>query len=188
MPRVMAEPYDPKFRGLLRRWRSHDLAVHEDLGSIRPPFYEGLRPEDEVLVWRYIEENYLLRYRELIGVRFEWTSDGLWRIPFPGSVGYGIGLSPSVLGLPGEVVAKIREWHDELDDLDRLEHDWVDHEASRAKGVEAAKAVKAFLSDAYYVEFEPFREIAMVDGAPVELGVPRYITDLAGRGSSGDAS
>ena len=60
----MTEPYEPRFPELLDLWRSHDLAFHEDLGSIRPWFYEGLRPEGELRVWEFIEENYLLKYRD----------------------------------------------------------------------------------------------------------------------------
>jgi hypothetical protein len=36
------------FPELYRWWKDHDLKHHEDLGSIRPWFYEGLNPEDEL--------------------------------------------------------------------------------------------------------------------------------------------
>jgi len=172
----MTEPFEPRFLKLLDLWRSHDLAFHEDLGGIRPWYYEGPRPEDELRMWELIEENYLLKYRDLIGVRFEWSAEGLWRIPFPGSVRYGEYLSPRRFDMPEDLVVKIKEWHDELDrrdpTIDPEEDPNFDHEASRAKGLTAAKGVKAFLGNDYYVEYRPFREIIIIDGTPVELQVP----------------
>lgn len=38
--------------------------------------------------------------------------------------------------------------------------------------------MKLFLGEAYYVEFEPFREIAVVGNTAVELEVPGFATDL----------
>lgn len=177
----MTEPYEPRFPRLFDQWRGHDLAVHRDPGgprSIRPSFYEGLRQEDEPSVWRFIEENYLLRYERFMAVRFDWSSSGLWRIPFPGSVAdtYNVGLDG--WGVPERVRTSLGAWHDELDHLDRLEEDWVDHDASRAKGLATAKEVKLFLGDDYYVEFELFREIVVVGGAPTELDVPEFIRTL----------
>lgn len=84
---MAAGPDKMKFPGLFRSWTSHDLADHgPGLGSFRPGFYEGLEPGDEPIVWRFIEENYLLKYEDFLRVEFEWTAEGLWRIPFPGSV------------------------------------------------------------------------------------------------------
>ena len=75
-----------------------------------------------------------------------------------------------------DLVVKIKEWHDELDrrdpTIDPEEDPNFDHEASRAKGLTAAKGVKAFLGNDYYVEYRPFREIIIIDGTPVELQVP----------------
>ena len=47
-----------------------------------------------------------------------------------------------------------------------------DYEVSDAEGLEIAKEVKLFLGDNYYVEFRPFREIAIRGGEPVELACP----------------
>jgi hypothetical protein len=178
----MTEPYEPRFPELLDLWRSHDLAFHEDLGSIRPWFYEGLRPEDELLVWKFIEDNYLLKFKDLIGVRFEWSAEGLWRIRFPGSVSYGEYLSPHRFAMPEDLVVKTKEWHEELDrrdpTIDPEEDPNFDHEESHAKSLTAAKGVKTFLGDDYYVEYRPLREVVIVDGTPVELEVPEFITDL----------
>jgi len=177
----MVETYEPKFPGLLQLWKSHDLAFHgPEFGSYRPWFYEGLKREDELLVWRFIEEKYLLQYRELIGVRFEWSAEGLWSIPFPGSVAYGEYRSPDHFGMPESLVAKIQEWHVELDRLEPGEEESpnFDHQASREKGLAAAKGVKAFLGEDYYVEFKPFREVAILNGALVELEVPEFIAGL----------
>lgn len=127
------------FPRLYRLWKSHDLATHDEgLESIRPWFYEGLRPESEPLVWRFIEENYLLKYRHLMAVRFDWFSSGLWQIPFPGSVSdtYNIGGLGS-MGVPERVRRLLREWHDPLDARpydDHEEDEDFDSEASNARG------------------------------------------------------
>ena len=67
-------------------------------------------------------------------------------------------------------------------ELDRLEPGEespnFDQQASREKGLAAAKGVKAFLGEDYYVEFEPFREVATLNGALVELEVPKFIAGL----------
>ena len=176
--------YRMKFPGLYRQWTGHDLADHgPELGSFRPGFYEGLGQGDESVAWRFIEENYLLRYRDFLRVEFEWTADGLWRIPFPGSAGMGEFRSPTDYGMPASLGARIRAWQANLDTRDPFadpdDDEGFDYEASDSEGLEVAKEVKLFLGDDYYVEFYRFREIAIQDDEAVELEVPRFITDLA---------
>ena len=157
--------YEARFPGLYGRWTGHDLADHgPGLGSFRPWFYEGLRREDEPLVWRFIEEEYLLRYKDFLRVEHEWTADGLWRIPFPGSVGMGEFRSPVDYGMRGSLAARVRAWQAELDTRDPFadpDDEGFDYEASDAEGLEVSRGVKLFLGDDYYVEFRPFREISI---------------------------
>lgn len=176
--------YRMRFSGLYRQWTGHDLAYHgPEFGTYRPEFYKGLRQEDEPIVWRFIEENYLLRYRDFLRIEFEWTADGLWRIPFPGSVGIGEFRSPADYGMPAPLGARIQAWQANLDTRDSSaepdDDEGFDYEASDAEGLEVAKEVKLFLDENHYVEFRPLREIAIRDGGAVELEVPRFITDLA---------
>ena len=176
--------YRMKFPGLYGQWIRHDLADHgPELGSFRPAFYEGLRRRDEPVVWRFIEENYLLRYKDFLRVEFEWTADGLWRIPFPGSVGRGEFRSPVDYGMTASLSARIQAWQANLDTRDPFadpdDDEGFDYEASDSEGLEVAKEIKLSLGKDYYVEFYRFREIAFRDGEAVELEVPRFITDLA---------
>ena len=171
------------FPRLYRLWKGHDLATHDEgLESIRPWFYEGLRPESEPLVWRFIEENYLLKYGDIMAVRFDWASSGLWQIPFPGSVSdtYNIG-GLDAMGVPERVRRLLREWHDPHDarPYDPEEDEDFDYEASNARGLAAAKEMKRFLGDEVYLEFRLFQEIYLVDGEPEELGVPEFILGFA---------
>jgi hypothetical protein len=169
------------FPRLYRRWVNHDLKYHEDIGNIRPWFYEGLKPEDQARVWRFIEENYLLRYERFMAVRFDWSSSGLWEIRFPGSVRYGGNICLEGLGLPERVKRLLREWHDPLDaTLYEEGAKDFDQEASDARGLAAAKEVKLFLGERIYLEFRPFQEIVMTPGGGAEeLGVPEFILDLS---------
>ena len=98
----MDRPYRVGSRNLYRLWTGHDLADHgPEFGSYRPEFYEGLRQEDEIVVWKFIEENYLRKYERFLRIDFDWMADGLREIPFPGSVTMGGYSSPENLGLSG---------------------------------------------------------------------------------------
>ena len=175
--------YRTRFPGLYGRWTGHDLADHgPGLGSIRPGFYEGLWREDEPLVWRFIEDNYLLRYRDFLRVEHEWTAEGLWRVPFPGSVGMGEFRSPVDYGMPAPLATRLRAWQANLDTRDPFadpDDEDFDYEASDAEGLEISREVKLFLGNDYYVEHWPFREISIKGGEAVELEVPAFITGLA---------
>lgn len=165
------------FPSLYRLWKNHDLAYHEHLGSIRPWFYEGLRPEDEPRVWRFVEENYLLKYEGFADIRFDWSSSGLWRIPFPGSVSDTYAISGlEALGMPERARRLLREWHDPLDarPYDLEEDERFDYEADAARGLAAAKEVKRFLGERVYLEFRLFREISLLEGEPEEFRVPEF--------------
>jgi hypothetical protein len=182
----MIDEYEIRFPDLLILWQNHDLVNRESEGwDPRPDFYKGLRREDELRVWRFIEENYLLKYRRpLVRIEFEWAAEGLWGIPFPGSLRLGEYLSPRTFGMPEDLILRIQEWHDELDrredpSISPEEDPNFDHESSHAKGLAAAKEVKLFLGNDYYVEYRPFREITVRDGEPVELEVPKFIADLS---------
>ena len=176
------DSYGMRFPDLFELWTSHDLGVPGfGFGDLRPEFYRGLRREDEPVVWRTIEENYLSRYKGFVRVDFDWMADGLWEIPFPGSVRMGGYRSPADYGMPEPLAARIQAWQANLDTRDPTaepENEDFDYEASDAEGLEIAREVKLFLGDDYYVEFLPFREISVRDGEAVELEVPAFIADL----------
>lgn len=167
-----------RFSELFGQWTGHDLAYHgPEFGSYRPAFYEGLRQDDEPVVWKFIEENYLRKYESFVRIAFDWMADGLWEIPFPGSVALDVSVSPEYFGMPEPLATRIHAWQAALDRLE-VEEENPDHEASEAEALEIAKEVKLFLGEGYYVEFHRFREIAIQDGGPVELEVPAFITEL----------
>jgi len=171
-----------EYPDLFRLWTEHDLADHgPEFGTYRPEFYRRLRREDEPVVWGFIEENYLPRYGGLVRVDFDWMADGLWGIPFPGSVRMGLALSPEYFGMPDRLAVRIRAWQANLNSrepgADPEEEDF-DYKASDVEGLEIAKEVKLFLGGDHYAEYRPFREIVVRDGAAAELEVPRFITDL----------
>jgi hypothetical protein len=115
-------------------------------------------------------------------VAFDWMADGLWEIPFPGSVTMGPSLSPEYFGMPGRLAVRIRAWQANLDSREPvgdLVEEEFDYDASDAEALDIANEVKLFLGEDHYVEFHPFREIVVRDGAAVELEVPRFITDIA---------
>lgn len=170
--------YQPKYIDLYELWKSHDLAKY------RPNFYQYLHPDDELLIWQFIEEHYLERYSFILGVRFEWASDGLWAIQYPGSVSYGLCCSIDEFELPSDIVEAVFAWHDPLDarPIASLEADAVDpfdYDASDQLGLIAAKCIKAHLGDSVYVEFRPFQEIKLIEGVAVELPIPSFIMTVS---------
>jgi len=60
----------------------------------RYSLYEHLAVEDEMIVWRYIEENYLNKYSKFMCLRFEWCVLPCWTIHFPGSQQLGEDIMP----------------------------------------------------------------------------------------------
>lgn len=173
---MRCDAYEMRFPDLFRLWTGHDLGVPGfGFGDRRPEFYGGLRREDEPAVWHFIEENYLSKYEDLVRVAHEWFAEGLWGIPFPGSVSLGEYLSPRDFGMTEGLTERIVGWQAALD---RLELDQSPDEASNTQGLEIAREVKLFLGDDYYVEYRPFQEISIRDGEAVELEVPAFITDL----------
>ena len=141
-------------------------------------FYGGFTWEHEPLVWRFIEENCLRKCRDFLRVDFDWMADGLWEIPFPGSVYMGISVEPKDFGISGPLAARIRAWQAGRDRLDVSKKD-PDPGATNAEGLEIAKELKLFLGDDYYVEYWPFRKISIEGGEAVEFEVPALITGLA---------
>jgi hypothetical protein len=169
------------FPHLYRQWVNHDLKYHEDIGSIRPWFYENLKLDDEPRVWCFIEENYLLKYDKFMAVRFDWSSSGLWEIPFPGSVRDVGNICLEGLEMPERAKRLLKEWHDPLDarPYDGDEESF-DYEASAARELAAAKEVKLFLGERVYLEFRPFQQIVITRGGrTVELRVPEFILEYS---------
>jgi hypothetical protein len=98
----MSGSREMEFPKLYGRWVGYDLADHgPDRGSFRPEIYETLRREDEPVVWWFIEENYLSKYEGFVRVEFEWTAEGLWRIPFPASLRWASTCRRQISGCPG---------------------------------------------------------------------------------------
>ena len=109
-------------------------------------------------------------------------ADGLWGIPFPGSVTMGVALLPQYFSMPEGLAASIHRWQENLDGRDPTtgpEDENFDYASSDAEGLALAKKVKLFLGDDYYVEYSPFREISIRDSNPVELDIPKFVTDLS---------
>jgi hypothetical protein len=171
--------YQPKFPDLYELWKSHDLAKCR-----RPSFYQYLHPDDELVVWQFIEEHYLERYSFMLGLRFEWGSDGLWAIRFPGSVRCGGHCDIDRFGFPPDIVEAVFAWHEPLDDrpiesLGPNKVDPFDYEASNQLGLVAAKRIKQHLGDSVYVEFRPFQEIKIIEGVAVEIPIPSFIITVS---------
>ncbi len=191
----MSNENDITFPSLYQTWRDFDLGYYSGIGTRRSWFYANVRPDDELRIWRFVEENYLLRYEEFMGVRFDWCSSGLWSLPYPGANGDRWNFSDlndiEILDrkerflknakLSDRAQQLLEEWHDPLDALPLEGGDHFDHEASEARGLAAAVEVKRSLGEDIYVEYRKFQEIIIVDGETKELGVPEYILE-PGRG------
>ncbi len=176
-------PYKPKFERLFKLWREHDLA------NYRPDFYRNLQPKDELLVWEFIEQTYLLRYRSLVKLEFDWSSTGLWDLPFPGSVSLGGYLTPEGLAIPSSLASAISWWHQSCDDNAQPWNadDSFDYKTFDERGLELAKRLKCHLGEEVYVEYHPFRELKIQEGGAIETEVPEFIRRLGAGAAEGGA-
>ena len=93
----------------------YELWLDHDLAKFRPEFYKTLRVEDQPAVWNFIESNYLLKFPHLFRIEFEWGADGIWRIPFPGSVSLKGCYGPEVFNHPPTLAEQLQEWHNNID-------------------------------------------------------------------------
>lgn len=157
---------------LYRLWQEHDLAPERC-----PDFYRGLREEDRPLVWRFIEQNYLCRYKSFLRIWFEWGADGIWGIPFPGSVSVGGCYGPENLGLPTPLADRLKRWHDYIDEnycpwlKNAPPFDW---DTYNREGLGIAKSIKAHVGADIYLEYNEFRELKVIGTDVVELPVPDF--------------
>lgn len=160
-----------KYPDEYRLWVRHVLAEH------RPDFYARLSEAEQVEVWSFIEQNYLLKYKRLLRVEFEFGSSGLWVIPFPGSVSMGGMVLPEDYGVSPKVAGELEAWVRYIDDNfepwpSGKKPDW---EKVGTRGLEVAKKVKAEIGSEYYLERRLFRELAIHDGEVIELPIPSAI-------------
>jgi hypothetical protein len=163
------------FEKLYQLWCEHDLDKYT------PEIYRNLKAKNRPLVWEIIENRYLKVYPELIRIEFEWSSTGIWRIPFPGSVTMGPNCNYSFLGLPEEAIAMLKEWHDFIDENAQPwnKDDKFDYDRAHEWGFEVTLKLRKYVPKEYYLEYHPFQEIVSgVSGQPLELDVPAEMVAL----------
>ncbi len=153
-------------------WVGHDLAEH------RPEFYARLSEAEQEAVWSFIEQNYLLKYKKLLKVEFEYGSSGLWEIPFPGSVSLSCMLRPEDYGVSSKLAGELEDWVKYIDDNYEQwpggkKPDW---KKADAWGLEVAKKIRRELGNEYYLERRPFKELVIRDGEVVELPIPSEVS------------
>lgn len=153
---------------------------NETITLERYPIYEHLAVEDEMIVWRYIEDNYLNKYSKFMCLRFEWSFLACWEIDYPGSWQLGEDIMPEELNLPQTILDALEAWHSERDRNSKPwnEDDDFDYVSSDAKGLACALSMRPYISDDVYFEYSDFREIKMVNGVAVELPVPSFIVTI----------
>ena len=155
----------------------YQLWVEHDLANYRPPFYKNLRVEEQITVWRFIEQHYLSKYERLFRVEFDWSAGGLWGIPFPGSVSLSGCYGPEDLNLPDSLAVQLTRWHKSIDNnFDPWSNsagafDW---EASDKEGLAIAKRIKAHIGPDIYLEFNPYRELVKLGNEIIEMPVPDF--------------
>lgn len=166
----------PRVIAISRQGEISDEIMNPSVNAI----YEHLAFEDEMLIWQYIEENYLNKYHSFICLRFEWSFLSCWQIDFPGSEQLGEEIMPEELNLPKTVLDELDAWHSERDQLFEPwdENNVFDYDASEIKGLAAALSMRPYLSDHVYFEYNLFREITMMDGLAVELPIPSFIVTI----------
>ncbi len=154
-----------RFPELFRKWKDHDLVRR------RPPLWDRLPEDAETVVWEIIEQQYLLKYSDMIRVAFEWSSSGVWRIPFPGSLDMGLMVEHEDLSLPANVSDELKRWQAHYDDNARPgeKDDHFDYAAARRWGFKVAEEVRLVLPASTYLEFHPLHQLVVQNGVAVEL-------------------
>ena len=156
---------------LFNHWVNHDLK------NFRPDFYKSLLEKDQVDVWEFIEEKYISRYKFMMRVDFDFSSSGLWKINYPGSVADDGMINPEDFNIPKNVGDEIQAWNEYVDKKIEpwpggKEPDW---DEVNKMGLEAAKKLKLAIGNDYYVEFNKFHELAIRNNEVIELPIPDKI-------------
>ena len=113
-------------------------------------------------VWLAMEEHFFSRYDEFLRVWPEWSSSGIWSVPYPGSRVAGGMVDYKYLPLPGELVERFKAWQAVYDDHspgDGIE-DW-DRFSQTAEGL--ARELKRHVGPRIYVEWKELVEV-LLDG------------------------
>lgn len=165
-----------KFPDKYKLWVSHDLAKY------RLYLYAKLNEADYEEVWSFIEDNYILKYKRLLRIEFDYGSSGLWEIPFPASVSSPCMLHPENFGISPALAKELQSWVDYIDSF----YDSLPAPAgmtpdikSETWGLEIAKKIKAEIGNDYYLEFNPFKELIILNGDAVERPIPPLIKRYA---------
>ncbi len=167
-----------KYPHLYKDWHDYDL-LYQFPQIERIQLWKKLRVEDEERAWLFIEEHYLDKYSKFVKIDLDYSSTGIWENPFPSNRA-DININPTSLGLPEEVCKDLEEWQDYFDlhsrpwDADES----CDYEKLDKWGLIIAKKVKLFTQPNVYVEYHPFRELAIIRNEVVELDVPEFLKIL----------
>ena len=171
---------------LFHEWRDYVLEYSYSKDEFpefeRSSLWKNLQIENEERAWLFIERNYLDRYRMIVAVAPDYAATGIWENSWPDG-GAACEIAFEDLDLPQEVCDKLQEWQDFFDKYSPINdesEDPCDHDKWDAWGLAVAKEVKRFAPPDVYVEFHPFRELALVNGEVVELDVPEFIRGLCG--------
>ncbi len=152
-------------------WLDHDLA------NFRPKFYSSLQIEDQLSIWQFIERNYLLKFEHMFRIEFEWDSDAIWRIPFPGSVAIGPSYGHDFFNLPPSLAQQFKKWRK---NIDSNYEPWpkgrpFDMDVANKIGLVIAMQIKAHIGADTYLEFNPFRELIIDGDKVIELPEPDFV-------------
>lgn len=147
--------------GLKKQWH-YEVKKH---WKGKPPCPDGFEYSNPEEVWDLIENRYLNRYDYFISIEPEWSSTGIWEIPFPGSCVWGGNWTYEAFELPMELIKRFEKWQDIFNyeypdpvvNFHAKEEDW-DEEAFDAEGRKLAFLLKKELGETFYIEWDAFKE------------------------------
>jgi len=128
-----------------------------------PTCFPRLSLADARQVWLAMEEHFFAKYSYFLRVWPEWSSSGIWSVPYPGSRNAGGMVDYQYLPLPSELVERFKAWQVEYDGHEPWAPEKFDWDGHARIGDGLARDLKRCVGPSIYVEHRELVEV-LIDG------------------------
>ncbi len=156
----------------------HEFSIWEKERSQKYRLYDNLEEKYYSQYWEYIEQRYIAKYERLYRVEFEWSSTGIWAIPYPGSISLAGYVEPADWGVPANIQRELQEWLNYMEDFGPLATEKADWDYFNRLGLAVAKDIVKFLPENCYLEYHALRQIVFNGIEGIELNYDEEIRKI----------